>query len=84
MPKVEDFPRCPYCNESYYTTYSTWCTALGWRKIYKDGEMISKDPNTYTTECKCMSCKKYFNIVRNDMKKQYETVETEQPEEDEQ
>ena len=78
MPKVEDLVRCPYCNESYYIEYGTWCTALGWRKIYKDGEQINKDPNTYTTECKCMACDKYFNIVRNVRKEQYETVETRQ------
>ena len=62
MPETESLIRCPNCNESWYMDYGSWGTALGWRKIYKDGKQINKDPNTYWTDCKCMNCNTRFVV----------------------
>ena len=62
----EQLIRCPNCHESYYSEHITVSTALFWEPIYKDGKNISKNPNTYTTSCTCMSCGQEFSIVRKD------------------
>lgn len=61
----EDIIKCPYCGESYYTIRSTVSTLIACESVYKDGKLISKDPNTYTTHCHCLNCNKDFNIVKN-------------------
>lgn len=63
---VEPEPvKCPYCGESYYTIKSTISTLIAHEPIYSDGKLISSDPNTYTTHCHCLKCKKDFNIIQN-------------------
>lgn len=52
--------KCPYCGESYYAEKYSMTTALGWMPIYKNGKLISTDPNTTTTFCTCMNCHKEF------------------------
>ena len=56
--------QCPKCNVSYYVEQATIATLLAWEPIYKDGKLISQDPNTYTTSCKCMACGQGFDIIR--------------------
>ena len=60
--KVE-IRRCPYCNESYYQELYYTTTCLYSPVIYKDGEMISKAPNTVRTVCHCLNCGKDFSFI---------------------
>lgn len=55
--------RCPYCNESYYQELYKTTTCLYSPMIYKDGELISKVPNTTRTVCFCLSCGKDFSYT---------------------
>lgn len=53
--------RCPYCGESYYREEYSTRTALMWYPVYKDGKLISRDPNITTTRCTCMNCGNAFS-----------------------
>lgn len=56
--------KCPNCHASYYVERGTIATALAWTNIYRDGKLISTNPNTYTTSCKCMNCGQEFNVIK--------------------
>ena len=61
--KVE-VARCPYCDESYYQELYSTTTCLYSPRIYKDGELISKDPNTTRAVCQCLVCGKEFSYIK--------------------
>ena len=52
--------KCPNCGASHYVEHYSMTTALGWTPEYKDGVMISKNPNTTTTHCTCCECHHKF------------------------
>lgn len=53
--------KCPNCGESYYTQHYSTTTAMGWAAVYKDGKMISENPNISTSYCTCCSCHHDFH-----------------------
>ena len=52
--------RCPHCGESYYQEMYRTTTCLYAPAIYKNGELISKNPNTTNVVCRCLCCGKDF------------------------
>ena len=58
--------RCPYCDESYYQELYSTTTCLYSPAIYKDGELISKTPNTTAVACHCLSCGKDFAYTKKE------------------
>ena len=65
MTEHKEIIKCPYCGESFYSEGYSIATAIYSPPVYKDGKLISTDPNIYTTHCHCLSCDKNFNIIRN-------------------
>ena len=55
--------RCPYCNESYYQELHRTMTCVYSPVIYKDGEIISKIPDTIRVVCNCLRCGKDFSYI---------------------
>lgn len=56
--------KCPKCGKTHYemgvsTSTSMYCAPV----VDEDGVHI-KDPNIYTTECKCLECGQKFNICQ--------------------
>lgn len=60
--------KCPHCGESYYSEHYSMTTALAWTPIYKDGKLISTNPNTTTTFCTCMNCGKDFSYNSKELR----------------
>lgn len=60
--------KCPYCNNSYYELKYSSTTCLGWAHVYKDGELISLNPNTTTHCCLCLACGKEFTYTDGGIK----------------
>lgn len=58
--------RCPYCGESYYMENYTASTAMYAPMVWKDGELISTDPNYHTTYCTCLNCQNNFSYTLHD------------------
>ena len=58
--------KCPTCGASYYQERYTVSTALYSPVVYKDGEIISRDPNWHTTYCLCLNCGADFYIRRRE------------------
>jgi len=54
--------KCPVCNASYFQVQYSTETALYSPPVYRDGELISKDPNWHTTFCICLNCGNTFII----------------------
>ena len=52
--------KCPNCGASHYVEHYSMTTALGWTPEYKDGVLVSKNPNTSTTHCTCCECHHKF------------------------
>ena len=55
--------RCQYCDESYYQVLYKTTTCVYSPIIYKNGELISKIPNTVRLVCNCLSCGKDFSYT---------------------
>jgi hypothetical protein len=55
--------KCPNCGESYYTEHYSTTTAMGWSAVYKDGKMISENPNITVSYCTCCSCHHDFHYT---------------------
>ena len=55
--------RCPYCDESHYQEKYRNTTCVYSPIIYKDGELISKTPNTTRVVCGCLVCGKDFSYT---------------------
>lgn len=53
--------KCPHCGESYYSVLYSTSTCLHYTPVYKDGVLISKNPNKTTNHCKCLNCSKKFS-----------------------
>ena len=53
--------KCPHCGESYYQVLYSTSTCLHWTPVYKDGVMISENPNKTTNHCHCLGCDKDFS-----------------------
>ena len=53
--------RCPHCGESYYQKLYSSSTCLGWIPIYRNGELINKDPNVTSVHCHCLECDEDFS-----------------------
>ncbi len=51
---------CPACGESYYYEKYTTTTCLYCVPLYKNGVLITKDPNKTTHYCTCAACGKEF------------------------
>lgn len=60
--------KCPYCNNSYYELKYSSTTCLGWAHVYKDGELISSNPNTTTHYCLCLACGQEFTYTEGGIK----------------
>lgn len=56
--------RCPHCDASYYQELYSTTTCLYSPVIYKDGEIISKTPNTTRVVCQCLNCGKDFSHIK--------------------
>ena len=63
MCEINNKITCPYCGERYFAIIQSTSTCMAYIPIIKDGEEISKNPNTYTQECECLGCGKNFSIV---------------------
>lgn len=48
--------KCPNCGESYYQEKYSVTTCMYSPAVFKDGKLISKDPNYTTTQCHCLNC----------------------------
>ena len=59
---------CPYCGKSHFTMGPTISTCLYSPTVVKEGKVISKDPNSHTTQCHCLECDKDFLIVNGKVK----------------
>lgn len=60
------YPRCPKCGESYYRENYSVSTAMYWAPVYKNGVLISENPNTITTYCTCCNCGHSFSYSNKD------------------
>lgn len=58
--------RCPFCNESYYMENYSTSTLLYSPIIYKDGEIVSHNPNIITHYCTCCVCGKEFDYKEDE------------------
>lgn len=58
--------KCPTCGASYYRECYTASTAIYSPTVYKDGKIVSKDPNWHTTYCLCLNCGESFYIQRHE------------------
>ena len=56
---------CPKCGKSHYAYLYSTTTLLGWTPIYKDGKLISKDPNVTTNYLECMECGHHFTTTED-------------------
>lgn len=65
LRSVNDIIKCPNCGESYYTELYHTATAIYSPTVIKDGKVVSKDPNFYTTHCRCLACGKDFTITKH-------------------
>lgn len=52
---------CPHCDASYFQVLYQTTTCVYAPSIYKDGELISKTPNTIRLVCHCLNCGKDFS-----------------------
>ena len=52
--------KCPYCRESFYQEVYKTSTCMAYGPIYKNGNIVSEDPNVTSITCHCMSCDKDF------------------------
>ena len=63
------YPCCPKCGESYYQENYSVSTAMYWAPVYKNGVLISENPNTtttYCTYCTCCNCGHSFSYSNKD------------------
>ena len=68
MVKRETIIKCPYCGKSHYREGITTSTAIYFQPIWKDGVNINPDKNIHTTECECLECGRWFEIVNGEAK----------------
>lgn len=66
---------CPYCGDSYYQEDYSTVTALYWAPIYKNGVLISENPNICTTNCTCLTCGKRFSYNNKETRSNVPTQE---------
>lgn len=52
--------KCPHCGERYFSIDNTMTTLLGWTPVYKNGQLINKNPNHITYICHCKNCDEHF------------------------
>ena len=64
--KMNIFPKCPHCGESYYQENYSTTTCLGWAPVYKNGVLMNENPNTTTTYCTCCNCGKSFSYTNKE------------------
>ena len=62
----KEMVRCPYCGDSYYQELYSTTVCVYSPAIYKNGELISKTPNTLRTVCRCLSCSKEFSYTNKE------------------
>lgn len=58
---MRELVKCPKCGESYFSEGVSITTCLGWIPVYKDGKLISENPNITSTECTCINCGEKFS-----------------------
>lgn len=61
--------KCPHCGASYFQVGRSSSTAMYCPTIVKDGKVVSKDRNIYTTEYYCLECGKTFKVVNGEVKR---------------
>lgn len=54
--------KCPNCGGTHYVYKHSMTTALGWVEEYKDGKLISQNPNTTTSYYTCCECNHNFEV----------------------
>ena len=59
---------CPNCKKSYYRVDGSDITAMYYVPVYKDGILISKDPNITTIHCTCLECGTKFSFMDSKQK----------------
>ena len=52
--------RCPVCDGDFFSVQYTTDTLLWSPTIYKDGKVVSTDPNWHTAFCLCLNCGNTF------------------------
>lgn len=57
--------KCPACGASYYAIQYYVSTLVGYQRIFKNGEEITKDPNHHMMYCQCLNCGNYFAVELN-------------------
>ena len=58
-------PLCPNCKKSYYRVDGSDVTAMYYTPVYKDGVLISRDPNIITNHCTCLACGTKFSFTKS-------------------
>ena len=61
-------PLCPNCGKSYYRVDGSDITAMYYAPVYKDGVLISRDPNITTNHCTCLECGTKFSFTDSKQK----------------
>ena len=56
---------CPKCGKSHYAYLYSTTTLVGWTPIYKDGKLITKNPNVTTNYLECMECGHHFTTTED-------------------
>ena len=54
--------RCPHCKISYYAENYVTSTAMYSPMVYRNGKMVSEDPNIHTHYCTCLNCGENFTF----------------------
>lgn len=65
---LHDDLKCPHCGAQYFMEGSSFATTMFCPTIIKDGKVISKDSNIYTTTYHCLNCGKDFKVVNGKVK----------------
>lgn len=53
---------CPKCGKSHYSVMYSTTTLKGWCPVFKDGELVNRNPNITTTYVCCMECGESFAV----------------------
>lgn len=61
--KEDEIIKCPHCGKSHYSMGAMKSTCIGYTPVYKDGKLVSQDPNYYTVCCHCLACDNNFFIT---------------------
>ena len=51
---------CPHCGAKHFTIGLSFCTAVYYPPVYKDGVNMNLGQNTVTTNYQCLNCNKFW------------------------